>query len=154
MRIINTILLYIYTIMQSSSDPSTYILYPSSSSSALGVNHERRADKSRPRFPVKRVFLCLSRTFINSATPNEMSSSIPLAYLGVRKESEAPSIGRTNRRISSDQTVGGSRQPPTFSSNGEPSDGIEPDENNEIIPSIEFEEGGYGWVVTGCKLPN
>jgi hypothetical protein len=80
-----------------------------------------------------------------------MSSSIPLAYLGVRKESEAPIIGRTSRRISSDQGPGGFRQSPAFSANVE----IEPDENtNDIVPSIEFEEGGYGWVVTGCKLPN
>ena len=28
-------------------------------SSAHGGEHERRADKSRPRFPGKRVFLCL-----------------------------------------------------------------------------------------------
>jgi hypothetical protein len=84
-----------------------------------------------------------------------MSSSIPLAYLGVRKESEAPSIGRTSRRISSDRAPDGSRQSPTFSSNRRPLGDIEPDENtNEIVPSIEFEEGGYGWVVTGCKLPN
>ena len=83
-----------------------------------------------------------------------MSPSIPLAYLGVRKESEAPSIGRTSRRISSGQAPGDSGQSPTISSNGEPLGEIEPNENNEIIPSIEFEEGGYGWVVTGCKLPN
>jgi hypothetical protein len=80
-----------------------------------------------------------------------MSSSIPLAYLGVRKESEAPSIGRTSRRISSGEAPGDFRQSPTFSANGE----IEPDVNtNEAVPGIEFEEGGYGWVVTGCKLPS
>ena len=83
-----------------------------------------------------------------------MSSSIPLAYLGVRKESEAPSIGRTSRRISSDHAIGVSRQSPTISSNGEPLGEIEPNERvDEIVPSIEFEEGGYGWVVTGCKPP-
>lgn len=87
-------------------------------------------------------------------TPNDMSSSIPLAYLGVRKESEAPSIGRTSRRFSSDHAIGVSRQSPTTSSNGEPLGDIEPNERvDEIVPSIEFEEGGYGWVVTGCKLP-
>jgi hypothetical protein len=133
------------------NDRISYVPYRSFSSNALGSNHECRADKSRPRFPVKRVFLCLSRTFIICATPNEMSSSIPLAYLGVRKESEAPSIGRTSRRISSDQAPGDSRQSPASSANSE----IEPHENtNDIVPSIEFEEGGYGWVVTGCKLPN
>ena len=84
-----------------------------------------------------------------------MSSSIPLGYLTARKESEAPSIRRTSRRISSDQAVGGSRQSPTFSSNGRGLGEIEPDEHADgIVPSIEFEEGGYGWVVTGCKLPD
>jgi hypothetical protein len=84
-----------------------------------------------------------------------MSSSIPLAYLGVRKESEAPSIGRTSRRISSGEAPGDSRQSPTFSSNRRSQDEIEPNEDaDEIVPGIEFEEGGYGWVVTGCKLPN
>jgi hypothetical protein len=63
-----------------------------------------------------------------------MSSSIPLAYLGVRKESEAPSIGRTSRTISSDQGPGGFRQSPAFSANGE----IEPEEDaDEIVPGIE-----------------
>jgi hypothetical protein len=125
---------------------------PTSSFSAHGRNHDRRADISSP---VKRVFFCPSCTFVNSVTPNEMSSSIPLAYLGVRKESEAPSIGRTSRRISSGQAPGDSRQSPTFSSNRRSQDEIEPNEDtDEIVPSIEFEEGGYGWVVTGCKLPN
>jgi hypothetical protein len=79
-----------------------------------------------------------------------MSSSIPLAYLGVRKESESPIIGRTSRRISSGEAPGDSGQSPAFSANGE----IESDEiTNQAVPSIEFEEGGYGWVVTGCKLP-
>jgi hypothetical protein len=84
---------------------------------------------------------------------NEMSSSIPLAYLSARKESEAPSIGRTSRRINPDPAVGDSTQSPILSSNGQPLDEFELDENtNESVPSIEFEEGGYGWVVTGCKL--
>jgi hypothetical protein len=87
-----------------------------------------------------------------------MSSSIPLAYLGVRKESESPSIGRTSRRISSDQAPQAPGDPSeltTFSSNRRSLGEIEPNERvDEIIPSIEFEEGGYGWVVTGCKLPN
>jgi hypothetical protein len=121
---------------------------PTSSFSAHGRNHDRRADISSP---VKRVFFCPSCTFVNSVTPNVMSSSIPLAYLGVRKESEAPSIGRTSRRISSGGAPGDSRQSPIFSANVE----IEPDVNtNDVVPIIEFEEGGYGWVVTGCKLPN
>ena len=97
----------------------------------------------------------LGCTFFTPATPKEMSSSIPLGYLTARKEIEAPSIGRTTRRISSDQAVGGSRQSPTSSSNGRALGEVEPEEDaNEIVPSIEFEEGGYGWVVTGCKLPN
>ena len=84
-----------------------------------------------------------------------MSSSIPLGYLTARKEIEAPSVGRTSRRISSGQVPGDSRQSPTSSSNGRALGDIEPDESaNEVVPSIEFEEGGYGWVVTGCKLPN
>ena len=146
--------IYNHAIIIRSNDRLTCILHPSSSSSAHGGKHERRADKSRPRFVAKRVFSCPSRTFIISAPPIDMSSSIPLAYLGVRKESEAPSIGRTSRRISSDHAIGVSRQSPTISSNGEPLGEIEPNERvDEIVPSIEFEEGGYGWVVTGCKLP-
>ena len=83
-----------------------------------------------------------------------MSSSIPLAYLAARKESEGPGISRASRRISSDQVPGNSRQLPALSSNDQVLDDIEPDEHvSETVPSIEFEEGGYGWVVTGCKLP-
>jgi hypothetical protein len=82
-----------------------------------------------------------------------VGSSIPLAYLGLRKESEAPSIGRASRRISSDQTPGDSSPLTAFSSNRRSLGEIEPNEHvDEIIPSVEFEEGGYGWVVTGCKL--
>jgi len=83
-----------------------------------------------------------------------MSSSIPLAYLATRKESEAPSISRASRRISSDRVSGDSRQLPALSPNGQALDDNEPDEHAiETVPSIEFDEGGYGWVVTGCKLP-
>ena len=84
-----------------------------------------------------------------------MSSSIPLAYLATRKESEGPSISRASRRISSDRISGDSRQLPALSSNGQVLDDNELDEHAiETSPSIEFEEGGYGWVVTGCKLPS
>jgi len=83
-----------------------------------------------------------------------MSSSIPLAYLAARKESEGPSISRASRRISSDQVSGDSTQLPALSSDGQVLDDIEPDEHAiETVPGIEFEEGGYGWVVTGCEFP-
>lgn len=96
----------------------------------------------------------LGCTFITSAASNEMSSSIPLAYLAARKESETPSISRASRRISSDQVSGDSAQLPASSANGQAQGDMEPDEHViETVPSIEFEEGGYGWVVTGCKLP-
>jgi hypothetical protein len=89
-------------------------------------------------------------TFDTSATPvNDMSSSIPLAYLSARKTSEV----LPGRRFSSDQASNNSRQSPTLSANDQSLGEIEPDENvNDITQSNEFEEGGYGWVVTGCKL--
>jgi len=84
-----------------------------------------------------------------------MSSSIPLAYLAARKESETPSISTASRRISSDQVTGDSTQLPALSPNGQALDDNELDEHAiETSPSIDFEEGGYGWVVTGCKLPS
>ena len=73
--------------------------------------------------------------------------------MAARKESEGPSVSRASRRISSDQVSGDSRQLPALSSNGQALDDNELDEHAiETVPTAEFEEGGYGWVVTGCKL--
>ena len=87
-----------------------------------------------------------------------MSSSIPLAYLTARKESDISSIGRaglqSGRRASVDRAPGDSH---AISSSGQILDEIEDDDENtndtiSASPSPHFEEGGYGWVVTGCEL--
>jgi hypothetical protein len=81
----------------------------------------------------------------------QMSSSIPLAYLPIRPSGQARgSESAENRRSTRPTDV----NEPSLSDNDNEND----DENAQqsTIPAnqdAQLKEGGYGWVVTGCKSP-
>lgn len=96
-----------------------------------------------------------------------MSSSIPLHFLSAQLESDPSSIGKagrqsTGQRNSSDQEHSDPiRIRPLYSNVQSSSVDIDNDHGNDNDNANEttsapgatphFEEGGYGWVVTGCE---
>jgi hypothetical protein len=88
-----------------------------------------------------------------------MSSSIPLAYLTARIESDGQSVGKAGRRsnggrVSPDLGLGDDIRSPGVSSSSLPQGEVSEDANEtntQPTASIQHVEEGYGWVVTGCK---
>jgi len=89
-----------------------------------------------------------------------MSSSIPLAYLPIRAADQvqvrAQSIDSSVHQLESRRSVSRSSHINASSSDTE----HESENENAQQPSsvtnvthVELKEGGYGWVVTGCKAP-
>ena len=90
-----------------------------------------------------------------------MSSSIPLAYLPIRAAGQvqvrAQSIDSSVHQLESRRSVSRSSHINAPSSDTE----HESENENAQQPSsvtnvthVELKEGGYGWVVTGCKAPH
>jgi len=85
-----------------------------------------------------------------------MSSSIPLAYLPIRAagqvQARAESIDRSVHQLESRRSVSRSTEINAPSSDTE-NENAQQSSSVTNVTHVELKEGGYGWVVTGCKAP-
>ena len=88
-----------------------------------------------------------------------MSSSIPLAYLPIRAAGQvqvrAQSLDSSVQQLESRRSVSRSTDvnAPLSDTENENENAQHPSSVTNVTP-VELKEGGYGWVVTGCKAPH
>lgn len=89
-----------------------------------------------------------------------MSSSIPLAYLPIRTAGQVQAQGSDSsfhqlesRRSVSRSTDVNAPLSDTEHENENENDVAQRPSSVTIVTHVELKEGGYGWVVTGCKAP-